>query len=169
MRTISLRSAQLVNITYDIIEVERVTLFLVDEVRKELICVVSKDNEFEGTRLSIGKGIAGHVAREGVTQVIEDVSTDHRFNEDIDQKTSFEVSERSERALMKTEHSCDYSREMATDGFVHYLTNIISLNDIRLARLFCSCFIKNEPRFARFSPATFCACPFVTTERKLLR
>ena len=102
MRTISLRSAQLVNITYDIIEVERVTLFLVDEVRKELICVVSKDNEFEGTRLSIGKGIAGHVAREGVTQVIEDVSTDHRFNEDIDQKTSFEVSERSERALMKT-------------------------------------------------------------------
>jgi len=82
---------ELVAITYQMIDVERVTLFLVDEVRKELICTVSKDKDFEGTRLPIGNGIAGQVAREGETLIVQDVEKDTKFSKWSDQHTGFKT------------------------------------------------------------------------------
>ena len=80
---------ELVEITYDIISVERVTLFLVDDVREELICAVSKDKDFEGTRLPIGNGIAGHVASQGETLVIEDAENDSKWCKKVEETSHF--------------------------------------------------------------------------------
>jgi len=52
--------------------------------------------------------------------------------------------ERAKRASFE-EESSDESREMATT----YTTELTLFHSIRLARSFCSCFIKNAPRFAR--------------------
>ena len=61
----------LVQVAYDILEADRITLFLVDEMRDELLCTISKDAA--GFRVPIGKGIAGTVAKTGETINIPEV------------------------------------------------------------------------------------------------
>ncbi len=79
----------LVAVAYDIIEVDRVTLFLVDEAAGELICTVTKDKNFEGARIPVGKGIAGVVAANGKTICIHDASNDERHDCTHDEKTGY--------------------------------------------------------------------------------
>jgi DNA polymerase elongation subunit (family B) len=50
----------------------------------------------------------------------EDMTTKTSSNDGEECMEEEEVSERSERALIKTRISRDESREMATDGYIHY-------------------------------------------------
>jgi GAF domain-containing protein len=73
--------------TYRILDVDRVTLFNVDEIRGELWCKISKDAE--GFRIPLNKGIVGHVATTGVGVNIHDAYTCPYFSPAMDKKTGF--------------------------------------------------------------------------------
>src|ERR1700682_1698499 len=47
------------------LEADRATLYLLDEVREELVSRIVQGDEVRSIRLKIGHGIAGHVARTG--------------------------------------------------------------------------------------------------------
>ncbi|MBI5475685.1 MAG: GAF domain-containing protein [Ignavibacteriales bacterium] len=68
---------------------DRGTLYLVDEVRKELWSKVQKGSSKIEIRLPIGSGIAGAVAATGDTINIPDAYKDPRFNSKIDQQTGY--------------------------------------------------------------------------------
>ena len=98
---------------YRLLTADRITLFLVDPVKRELWIAVSKvrvagcsgdvlacpvhtywralryDQDAGGTRVPIGKGIAGFVALNGVTVNVPDASVDERFNPDVDVATGY--------------------------------------------------------------------------------
>lgn len=78
----------IIDAAYQYFLAERVSLFLVDHVRDELWIGVSKDG-LEGLTCPIGQGIAGYVARHGVTLNIPDAYKDDRFNPDVDKQTGF--------------------------------------------------------------------------------
>ncbi len=78
----------LVKVAYDMIEVDRITLFMKDEISNELVCRVSKD-DVEGFRVSLGKGIAGMVAQSGNLINIPDAYADARFDQGIDRATGY--------------------------------------------------------------------------------
>eukprot|EP00742_Colponemidia_sp_Colp-10_P004460 GILJ01004761.1.p1 GENE.GILJ01004761.1~~GILJ01004761.1.p1 ORF type:complete len:1147 (+),score=188.32 GILJ01004761.1:454-3441(+) len=79
--------AAMVQVTYECLNVDRVSLFLVDDVKRELFMKVSKDSA--GVRLPFGQGIAGTVAVIGEILNIPDAYADHRFNRAVDIKTGF--------------------------------------------------------------------------------
>ena len=79
----------LVNVAYEIVEVDRVALFLVDDARNELIVSVSKDKDFEGFRFPIGRGIVGTVAKSGDVMTIHDAQSDERFDKSADKATGY--------------------------------------------------------------------------------
>ena len=67
---------------------ERVSLFLVDNVRNDLVCHVSKDAG--GFRVPMGVGISGYVAETGETLNIGDAYEDDRFGgREFDKSTGF--------------------------------------------------------------------------------
>jgi len=70
------------------------SLLLVDEKTDELYFEVAlgdaeKQKQIKEIRLKIGEGIAGWVAKEGVSAIINDVQNDPRFFKGADRKTSF--------------------------------------------------------------------------------
>lgn len=71
------------------IDADRGTLYLVDEVKKELWSKVLQGDNMVEIRLPIGKGIAGHVAATGEVVNIPDAYNDPRFNPEIDKKTGY--------------------------------------------------------------------------------
>jgi len=82
----------ILDMSLEIVECERGTVYLVDEQAHELWTKVSR--EFQGTgrveiRLPIGKGIAGYVAATGDTINIPDAYMDPRFNPEFDKRTGF--------------------------------------------------------------------------------
>ncbi len=81
--------ALIVQIAYELLHVERVTLFLVHEASKELEITLSKDAS--GKRISMNSGIAGYVARTGNSVNIKDASTDPRFDHSLDIATGFKT------------------------------------------------------------------------------
>ncbi len=62
--------SNIVEATYEILGCDRVTMFIVDPIRQELECRVSKDST--GWRIPIGRGIAGECAATGDTYNIKD-------------------------------------------------------------------------------------------------
>lgn len=69
---------------------ERSTLYVYDEERKEIWAKVAEGLEREKIiRLPVGKGIAGVVARDLRTELINDIYQDPRFNKEVDAKTGF--------------------------------------------------------------------------------
>ncbi|GMH58501.1 hypothetical protein TrST_g1030 [Triparma strigata] len=64
----------LVAVAYDIIEVDKVTLYLVDDTDQTLMCTVSGFKDLEGNRYSFGKNVAGRVASSGETLTVQDAS-----------------------------------------------------------------------------------------------
>jgi K+-sensing histidine kinase KdpD len=70
---------------------DRGTLYLVDDVKKELWSKVQKGSSKIEIRLPIGSGIAGAVAASGETINIPDAYKDPRFNSKIDQQTGYQT------------------------------------------------------------------------------
>jgi len=83
-------TSRLVEIAYRLIDADRITLFLVDELKRELFCQVSQDaGDLRMLRIPLGHGIAGSVAESGVTENIADCYEDARFNRAYDQSTGY--------------------------------------------------------------------------------
>ena len=73
---------------YQIIDADRVTLFIVDAVQKDLFCKVSKDAQ--GFRVPMGVGIAGTVAQSGIGINIPDAYKDARWGgQSFDKQTGY--------------------------------------------------------------------------------
>jgi len=73
------------------IEADRGTLYLVDDIKKELWSKVHQGTDMVEIRLPIGKGFAGYVAETGETIIIPDTYADPRFNPDIDKRTGYKT------------------------------------------------------------------------------
>jgi len=71
------------------IEADRGTLYLVDDIKKELWSKVLQGTDMVEIRLPIGKGLSGFVAETGETIIIPDTYADSRFNPDIDKRTGY--------------------------------------------------------------------------------
>ncbi|GMH57042.1 hypothetical protein TL16_g02275 [Triparma laevis f. inornata] len=69
---------------------EKVTMFLIDNIEKELWCAISQD--LVGVRLNVGQGIAGSVAKAAATLNIKNAYTDERFSKDFDNVTGFKTN-----------------------------------------------------------------------------
>jgi signal transduction protein with GAF and PtsI domain len=69
---------------------ERSTLYLYDEEKREIWAKVAEGLHENGlSRLPLGTGIAGIVAQELRTEVVNDPYVDPRFNKDVDARTGF--------------------------------------------------------------------------------
>ena len=68
---------------------ERSTLYIYDPDRKEIWAKVAEGMEGKVIHLPVGKGIAGTVAQELRTEVINDPYRDPRFNKEVDKKSGF--------------------------------------------------------------------------------
>ncbi|MBI3005828.1 MAG: GAF domain-containing protein [Ignavibacteriales bacterium] len=71
------------------LEADRGTLYLVDDIKKELWSKVLQGNNMVEIRLPVGKGIAGYVAQTGETINIPDAYRDPRFNPEVDKRTGY--------------------------------------------------------------------------------
>jgi K+-sensing histidine kinase KdpD len=71
------------------IEADRGTVFLVDDIKKELWSKVLQGDNMVEIRLPVGKGIAGYVAETGETINIPDAYNDPRFNPEVDKRTGY--------------------------------------------------------------------------------
>lgn len=70
------------------------SLLLIDEQRQELeftIAIGEASQQLKGLRLKMGEGIAGWVAQNGKPLMSEDVKTDTRFADWIDQQSGFDT------------------------------------------------------------------------------
>ena len=74
------------------IDADRGTLYLVDDIKKELWSKVLQGTNMVEIRLPIGKGLAGYVAEKGETIIIPDAYSDSRFNPDIDKRTGYHTN-----------------------------------------------------------------------------
>ena len=74
-----------------LLDVERVSLFLIDPERDELWLTVAEEtgDGLAEVRIPAGTGIAGHVARTGRIERVDDAYRDPRFNPAVDQHTGF--------------------------------------------------------------------------------
>jgi len=73
---------------YNLLLAERVTVYLVDPVKKMLWVSNSKDG-LQGLRIPFGKGISGWVAEHRTPLSIQDAYTDPRFDKSVDIKTGY--------------------------------------------------------------------------------
>jgi adenylate cyclase len=75
----------------EILEADRVSLFLVDEERQELWSKVAQGGGEKplDIRIPIGAGIAGHVARTGESLNVPDAYAEPLFNRAVDQRTGY--------------------------------------------------------------------------------
>ncbi len=71
------------------IDADRGTLYIVDDIKKELWSKVLQGTNMVEIRLPIGKGLAGYVAETGETIIIPDTYADPRFNPDIDKRSGY--------------------------------------------------------------------------------
>ena len=71
------------------IEADRGTLYLVDDIKRELWSKVHQGTDMVEIRLPIGKGLSGFVGETGETIIIPDAYADPRFNPDIDKRTGY--------------------------------------------------------------------------------
>jgi len=73
--------------TYRLLRCERVTLFLVDGTREELVLAYS--NDAKGVRIPMRSGLAGYAAMTGKVVSVEDAYKDKRFDRSVDRATGF--------------------------------------------------------------------------------
>ncbi|MBI4418550.1 MAG: GAF domain-containing protein [Ignavibacteriales bacterium] len=71
------------------IDADRGTLYLVDDIKKELWSKVLQGENMVEIRLPVGKGLAGFVAETGEIINIPDAYNDSRFNPEVDKKTGY--------------------------------------------------------------------------------
>lgn len=86
---------QLLNIILDTslnsVNGDRGTVYLIDEESNELWSQVLEGSKKVTIRLSLAKGIAGHVAQTGETLNIPDAHKDPRFNPEVDKATGYKT------------------------------------------------------------------------------
>jgi sigma-B regulation protein RsbU (phosphoserine phosphatase) len=70
-----------------VLRAERASVWLLDEVRHELVLEVATD--LSQVRLAVGTGLVGACARDGVTINVPDCYADPRFDREIDARTGF--------------------------------------------------------------------------------
>jgi signal transduction histidine kinase len=75
--------------TRKILNVERCSIFLVDENQQNLCSFVAADLESDQIRFSTDQGIAGWVFCNRTPQVVNDAYADPRFYKEVDKKTGF--------------------------------------------------------------------------------
>ncbi|HVN48821.1 MAG TPA: ATP-binding protein [Bacteroidota bacterium] len=68
---------------------DRGTLYLVDDIQKELWSKISQGEDMVEIRLPVGKGLSGFVAQTGENILISDAYADPRFNREIDKQTGY--------------------------------------------------------------------------------
>ena len=68
---------------------DRGTLYLVDDIKKEIWSKVLQGSDMVEIRLPIGKGFSGYVAEKGETILIPDAYADPRFNPEIDKQSGY--------------------------------------------------------------------------------
>ena len=71
------------------LEADRATLYLLDDVRRELVSRVAMGDTVQAIRLRMGEGIAGSVAETGKTARVRDAYKDPRFNPQWDALTGY--------------------------------------------------------------------------------
>jgi adenylate cyclase len=81
----------LVEITADLAQAERGTLFLVDSETNELFSRVIRGEEVEEIRFSQNLGIAGAALELKSPLLVEDAHADSRFNSEIDKQTGYQT------------------------------------------------------------------------------
>ncbi len=74
------------------IDADRGTLYLVDDIKKELWSKVLQGENMVEIRLPVGKGLAGFVAEKGEVINIPDAYNDSRFNRDVDKRTGYRTN-----------------------------------------------------------------------------
>jgi putative methionine-R-sulfoxide reductase with GAF domain len=70
------------------LECDRSTLYLVDNIRRELWSKAAKDSK-DIIKLPFGKGLAGFVAETKTNLILDDAYSDSRFIKDYDNKTGY--------------------------------------------------------------------------------
>jgi len=78
---------RIIGVAYDLLQADRVSVFLVDRDRSELMLAVSEDAA--GFRLPLGQGIVGSVAASGAPVNIPDAYASPLFNPGFDVKTGY--------------------------------------------------------------------------------
>jgi cGMP-dependent 3',5'-cyclic phosphodiesterase len=75
----------LADVIYNILEVDRINLYMFDEISNDLVCRVSKLEILTDTRVQLGVGIVGTVAQTKRIISIEKAYEDERFDPDVDE------------------------------------------------------------------------------------
>jgi len=79
----------ILNAAVQSIEADRGTLYIVDDIKREIWSKVLQGNNMGEIRLPIGKGLSGYVAETGETIIIPDTYADPRFNPETDKRTGY--------------------------------------------------------------------------------
>ncbi|HLA68850.1 MAG TPA: ATP-binding protein [Bacteroidota bacterium] len=74
------------------IDSDRGTLYLVDDIKRELWSKVLQGENMVEIRLPVGKGLSGYVAETGEVINIPDAYNDPRFNPDVDKRTGYRTN-----------------------------------------------------------------------------
>lgn len=82
-------SSSMVSELVQLLNADRGTVYLMDPNGTELYSLIALGAEIREIRLSVGKGIAGFVAKSGRVLNIPDAYKDPRFNPDFDRKTGY--------------------------------------------------------------------------------
>jgi K+-sensing histidine kinase KdpD len=71
------------------IDADRGTLYLVDDIKKEIWSKILQGSDMAEIRMPIGKGFSGYVAETGETILIPDAYADPRFNPETDKQSGY--------------------------------------------------------------------------------
>ena len=74
-----------------ILGVDRCSIFLVDEHRKEVWSKVAHGLKGRELRMPLGEGIVGHVAKYGEALMVGEAYKDRRFSQEVDQLTGYKT------------------------------------------------------------------------------
>jgi signal transduction histidine kinase/putative methionine-R-sulfoxide reductase with GAF domain len=76
----------------EVLHADRATLYLVDEVNKELVSRITVGDSVQTIRVKIGTGIAGKVAETGKSICVKDAYKDRRFHRTWDELTGYRTT-----------------------------------------------------------------------------
>lgn len=80
---------RIVNVTYQILKAERVSVMILSRDKKKLIVAESRDAE--GVEVSVDTGIGGYVAKSGQLLNVKNAYADPRFNPQLDIDSGFKT------------------------------------------------------------------------------
>ncbi len=123
---------RIIDATTILLNVEAVSILLVDRRRKELVFKAStglKAKEIKKVRVPFGHGIAGWVAKEAKPLIVADVTKDERFFQVADRNTGFNTKSIAAVPLMsggKVIGVLEAINRLGNDPFTEHHLNILS-------------------------------------------